>query len=257
MRPLRLFFSSKPEWEPAIRRSFRFTPHRLTFGAIPAVPVGSDALVVPLTLEDTLHVATECHNLGSTHPLAAPPPMIALCNDKHRANEALCSLGFGALVPRASPCLRPPYVLKKKVDQWGCHTRIVRTAEEEIGLGALLESSEYFRQQIVPGPYEYASHVVMRGGRVSCSVTVRMMFDSESFVYGRDGMRPRERVVVPCEHLRVLEAMLAAIGYEGLCCVDYKVRKNQPAIFEINPRFGASLAPYFYSFLRHLPCPGG
>lgn len=251
-RSLRLHFSHKPDWEPAIRRSFRFTAHKLHFGPFTANASCPADLLIPLTLEDTEQVARWSVQSGCPHPLAAPPALIGLCNNKEVLNRTLRDLGFGELIPDFSGNLPPPYVLKKKVDQWGRHTRIIQTAAEEGSLGALRDSAEYFRQRIVPGHEEYASHILMRRGRVLCSVTVRLQFDSEVFVYGRDGLRPRERTVARCRHLRVLEKMLAAIGYEGLCCIDYKIWKNQPAVFEINPRFGASLAPYFYSFLRHL-----
>jgi predicted ATP-grasp superfamily ATP-dependent carboligase len=34
--------------------------------------------------------------------------------------------------------------------------------------------------------------------------------------------------------------------------VNYKVVRGLPYILEINPRFGGSLTPYFFSFIRHL-----
>ena len=42
------------------------------------------------------------------------------------------------------------------------------------------------------------------------------------------------------------------VGFEGLCCVNYKYRDGIPKILEINPRMGGSLARFFFSFLRRL-----
>lgn len=249
---MHLWFSPNPDWEPAIRRSFRFTPHQIRFGPLGLESADFADLVVPLTLEDTLSVSLESRARGTSHPLAAAPEKIALCNNKHVLNETLRNLGFGDIIPECSPELRPPYVLKKKIDQWGRNTRIIRNEYEEGRAGLDAHSDEYFRQRIVPGEEEYASHILMREGRILVSVTVRLKFAADIFVYGRDGLRPRDRTLSGCAHLALFERLLGALGFEGLCCIDYKVWKKQAALFEINPRFGASLAPYFYSLLRHL-----
>jgi predicted ATP-grasp superfamily ATP-dependent carboligase len=55
-----------------------------------------------------------------------------------------------------------------------------------------------------------------------------------------------------CSYIDIFSDLLNAIGFEGLCCIDYKVKNGIPYIFEINPRFGGSLSFYFFSFLRHL-----
>lgn len=60
------------------------------------------------------------------------------------------------------------------------------------------------------------------------------------------------RRLVTTPHLSVLERMLAAIGYEGLCCVDFKVRDGRLQLLEINPRLGGSLAPSFGAFISRL-----
>ena len=35
--------------------------------------------------------------------------------------------------------------------------------------------------------------------------------------------------------------ILKKIAYKGLCCFNYKIVDDKPLIFEMNPRFGASL----------------
>jgi len=55
--------------------------------------------------------------------------------------------------------------------------------------------------------------------------------------------------IVKCKHLELFSNILKNIGYQGLCCIDYKMKDNSPMIFEINPRFGGSLSPFFFSFL--------
>ena len=40
------------------------------------------------------------------------------------------------------------------------------------------------------------------------------------------------------------QSILRFIGFNGLCCVNYKLRNERPVILEINPCFGASLCPF-------------
>jgi len=40
-------------------------------------------------------------------------------------------------------------------------------------------------------------------------------------------------------------SMLATIGFEGLCCVNYKLERGVPRVFEINPRMGWNLCAHF------------
>ncbi|MGH8107082.1 MAG: hypothetical protein ACREO2_12230, partial [Arenimonas sp.] len=52
-RPLKILFSQRPlAWQKVIRKSFRFSKHRITFDAFTAVTVGQDDLVVPLNVSD-------------------------------------------------------------------------------------------------------------------------------------------------------------------------------------------------------------
>jgi D-alanine-D-alanine ligase-like ATP-grasp enzyme len=46
--------------------------------------------------------------------------------------------------------------------------------------------------------------------------------------------------------------MLAALGFSGLCCVNYKLVDGNPMIFEINPRCGFSLCAHFPQVLDAL-----
>jgi hypothetical protein len=92
--------------------------------------------------------------------------------------------------------------------------------------------------------------VLYKGGRVVCATTLEFTFDREVFIKGREP--DCGRAVVDCAHLDRFGSILAMIGFEGLCCFNYKLLGKQPLIFEINPRFGASLSPLFASFLEHM-----
>jgi predicted ATP-grasp superfamily ATP-dependent carboligase len=81
-------------------------------------------------------------------------------------------------------------------------------------------------------------------------MNIEYAFASMTPIKGKDRMIYRK--VCPCPHLALFSAVLTSIGFQGLCCVNYKLVDHRPFILEINPRFGGSLTGYFFSFLRHL-----
>ncbi len=83
-----------------------------------------------------------------------------------------------------------------------------------------------------------------------CSLNIEYVFETRSAIKGKD--RLRYKAVCSCPYLDVFSSILAAIGFNGLCCFNYKVANGLPMILEINPRFGGSLSPFFFSFVRHL-----
>lgn len=251
-RPLKLLFSPKPEWECALRKSFRFSKHAVLFEDFNAETLASCDLAVPLTLEDALFASKNLHLIGGSQVLIPKPGAIHLCNNKHLLNGHLIQHGFGKYVPRVSGDVGFPYLLKKKIDNWGLNSHLVQDAASETALLANLDEKDYFKQRLVPGSEEYATHLVVRDGKVLSSLTIKHSFRHNAFVFGMWGLRPEFRTVSQCNHLALFADILKSVGFCGLCCVDYKLQNGIPAIFEINPRFGGSLAPFFFSFIRHL-----
>lgn len=80
--------------------------------------------------------------------------------------------------------------------------------------------------------------------------TIEFYFANAVYIKGREPDCGRS--FGECPYLPLFEEILASIGWDGLCCFNYKVEKASPLIFEINPRFGASLAPIFAEFIAYL-----
>jgi hypothetical protein len=249
-RPARRVLCSASLHEAGIRMGFAHGGDIVDFGELDAVRARDYDLIVPLTIPALLRA----HELGlaAGNPLPIPSPAcIALCDDKLRFHQALAMHGFNELLPPLASHGEFPSVLKKRVDEWGAHAHVLLDEEDERSHAGLLGDPDYFRQAYVPGRREYASHLLARGGRILRSLTVEYRFDHDHHVKGR--LRPpRGTRLVASRHLGDFAAMLAAIGFEGLCCVNYKLDGARPQVLEINPRFGASLAPYLFSFLRCL-----
>lgn len=247
---LRILFSQKEQWEPELRAGFRFAPYDIQFGELTAANIKDYDLVVPLTMDDCRflsdHQAVQRHNLIPVAPRAA----LELCDDKQAFNEKLRELGYGHLLPDDVQEGDYPYLLKKSVDHWGANSYIIRDAQQEHRMRHLRTQPDFYRQACVRGSSEYATHVLFMNGRIVKALTMEYRFDKELYIKGKDS--PLGKYKVRTRHQALFTELLDAIGYEGLCCINYKQVDGQPLIFEINPRFGGSLSLYFFSFIRRL-----
>lgn len=249
-RPLTILFSPGSVWEPTLRRGFRFTHHRIAFATLSAQSIAAHDVVVPLNIHEQRRLAElRSHATSNVFPIP-DAECIELCDDKLRLNEQLAASGFAGDLPRPHLAGTYPYILKKRVDEYGQNSHIVRDASDEETLAQLLSNPDYLCQEFIPGPVEYATHILMKDRRVVCSLNIRYVFRVQNPIKGHD--EPLYAGVCPCPHLELFASMLRSIGFEGLCCVNYKLRGRHPLLMEINPRFGGSLATYFFSFMRHL-----
>ena len=249
-RKLKILFSSEKDLEPAIRRSFRFTKHEIAFADLSAEAIKDRDLVVPMTVA-ALKYLTDRQD--SDFPNLMPVPSreaILLCDDKYLLNQKLAANGFGAFVPRMGDEQTYPYILKKRIDAWGVNTHIVSNPEQEKAFSDKIADPDYFKQQLITGPFEYATHIIFKDGRIVCSLNVEYKFSKERPIKGKD--LPVYSRLCACPYLDLFSRVLSCIGFSGLCCVNYKVHENRPYIFEINPRFGLSLGPYFFAFVTRL-----
>lgn len=251
---LRILFSERRSWRPQLERSFRLTPHRIAFAELSGANLLDADLVVPLTMPDLLVLSRARQTAQPTAPsLLIPiprPDVIGLLHNKRDFNHGMLRHDYARLVPSLSAPHTFPYVVKKAVDQWGAHSHVVHSRADETRYAQELGSDEYFTQALVPGHREYATHLLMRDGVLLAHLNVEYTFPGMQSIKGQD--RESSRALVACPFLDEFVHLLRAIGFNGLCCVNYKVQHNRPMILEINPRFGGSLAPYFFSFLRYL-----
>jgi hypothetical protein len=249
-RKLRILFSSEKNLEPAIRRSFRFTGHEIGFADLSPETIKDRDFVVPMTVAALRYLADR-QNPGFPNLMPIPSiEAILLCDDKYSLNQKLAANGFDAFIPRMGDEQIYPYILKKRIDAWGVNTHIVSNAEQEKAFSDKIADPDFFKQKLITGPFEYATHIIIKDGRIVCSLNVEYKFSKERPIKGKD--LPIYSRLCSCPYLDLFSRVLSCIGFEGLCCVNYKVVENRPFIFEINPRFGLSLGPYFFAFVRQL-----
>lgn len=247
----KILFSEKPDWENAIRGGFRRLPHQIEFGSITEDSYQRYDIVVPLTLD----AVEEARRYSAGRKNALPVPTaesVRLCDDKFEFNQALISAGFGRYIPKLTQglALTPPYILKIRSGWWGNHCHIIRNHADEKAHLDLITNPQYFCQEFVGGSVEFATHILFVEGRIVKALNIKYEFANDTPIKGQDG--ELLKVVHRCPYLGLFARVLRTIKFEGLCCVNYKVGEGQPFLLEINPRFGGSLAPYFFSFIRHL-----
>lgn len=248
----KILFSKRrtDRWARRIVNSFRGTGHEIFFRSFPEENLNDYDLVVPIAIRHLKFLAASPHLLPD-HPIPVTRmEVLDLCDNKYELNEALSANGFEKYLPKMGRPLPYPYILKKRIDEWGRNIHTITDAQKEQGLSHLIDDPEYLCQQFIPGPNEYATHMVIRDGRLVRSLNVRYGFTTDMPVKGPDTEILKS--ICPCPYLEVFTDALRSISFEGLCNVNYKVANGQPYIFEINPRFGGSLCPFFFSFVRSL-----
>lgn len=244
-RPVRLAFGTFPDFQPAIAGNLDRTRFEADFQALDA-PVTADA-VPPLSVG---HYERLRLWPGEGRGLAIYPTATAarICEDKLALVEFLQARGFGHAVPPRRAAGAPyPYVLKRRTGYWGRHAHVVRDAAHETTLD--LGAPDWFAQDFIPGATEYAAHILRDGGRIWYASTVTYDLGRPDAVLGAHARPVRMTLTRGCAHLRGFAEILAALDYEGTACIDYKLVDGVPKIFEINPRFGASLAHDINAYL--------
>jgi hypothetical protein len=215
-RGLRILVSSeKPDWRGDIGKGFAGTRHRVEFGPLTPENMVAHDLVVPLTLADAERVR-RCPPEARERALPVPPePVLQLCEDKYEFNQALCEKGFGQYVPRMANGvdLSPPYILKKRKGEWGQDCYIVGDRDDEGRLIDLVKSPRFFRQEIVPGAVEYATHILFVNNRIVKSLNIQYVFEKEIPIKGQDSRH--YRIIRGCAHLELFREILSAIGFQG------------------------------------------
>jgi predicted ATP-grasp superfamily ATP-dependent carboligase len=247
----KILFSGRSEWIDDIKGGFRHLPHQVEFGSITEDSFQRYDIVVPLSLP----ALEEARRLSPLQKNALPLPAaesVHLCDDKYEFNQALIKAGFGRYIPKMAqgPALPPPYILKKRIGSWGKECYIIRNCGDEEAQRDRITDTEYFCQEFIPGTAEFATHILFVDGRIAKALNIKYEFPIDTPIKGQDA--DHLKVIQRCPYLDLFARVLRTIQFEGLCCVNYKVAKSQPFLLEINPRFGGSLAPYFFSFVRHL-----
>ena len=176
---------------------------------------------------------------------------IDVCDDKLAFHQRMIANGLADFVPRIDDALAPPYMLKGRRGHAGKTVHLVLDDTDACDLPANADPGDYFRQELVPGRYEYCNHILFIDGRIRRALCIEHDMGRDISVKG--SLKPRRQRIVRSRYLPVFARILAALEFEGLCNIDFKLRDGKPVVMEVNPRMGLSLCPYFFAFVRSLP----
>jgi hypothetical protein len=244
----RILFSVRDPWEVMVRSGFVAYPEvMLEFSPMTEDTVQRADLVVPFEFSDLVWLADRPH-LVKGKPIPIPSrALVDLCHDKRAFNNAVRDLGFASLIPAMDGLLTFPYIVKPLHGECSHGTHVIASAEDEALHANVIADPTFFRQHMLPGQTEYATHMAIRRGKVMAEITMEYRFAVDAPVKGKDRLLWRR--ATPCPDSETLANVLRALGFEGICCFNFKMIGGQLRLIELNPRFGGSLAPHFARFL--------
>ena len=244
-----ILFSQNTEREGNIRIGFKYLRYQIQFDTFSEENVMKNDLIIPLNMEDMRVLAKMPAAKHNLIPIACLQ-VINICDDKYLFAKTMMEKGFGSFIPKISNDLSCPYVLKKKVSDSGDNCYFITSMDQEEKFRGVKNDPDYFCQELISGPEEYATHIFIKDQKIVSVLNIKYVFAGNAFVKGKDKFICTK--IVKCPHLKLFSSILIAIGYEGLCCFNYKEVNGQPLLLEINPRFGGSLSTFFFSFLRKI-----
>ena len=245
---VQILFSEKEWWDHLLLKgpyTNRYQPQFLNFEN---AEFKTFDLVVPLTIPD-LEYCIKNESLLSNNPIPFPSQKsFNICNDKSEFNQFMKSNGFQNFLPANYTENKFPFILKKKQDEGGENTFIINNYFDVDTYKEFFTSSDFIKQGIIPGEKEYATHIIIRNGKIVNALTIVYTFKTPFYVKGKDQYICRN--ISKNKYLDLFEDILNKMEFNGLCCFNYKEQNGNPIIFEINPRFGVSVCDFFYPFVQ-------
>jgi len=245
-----ILFSDKYGWAKDICSALNLWRYKPCFNSFSNVDLSAFDILMPQHLSDIIFVREQCPQWQGIKCYVPPMKAIDTCNDKLAFNHFMVDCGYAALIPDVSDTLPFPYILKKRIDEFGVHSRIITSRDEEQLFQKFLTSDQYFKQAYMSGQEEWTTHILMVDGKIVFDRTLRFSFGQQIFVKGA-GCKPRtSKKFLDTPHIDVFAAILNHMGFEGLCCFNYKTDHDQLKIFEINPRYGGSMTRFLPEMMK-------
>lgn len=243
-----ILFSEKEWWDHLLRKGPYAKNLNLTFSKFNLETIAKYDLVIPLTIPD-LEFCIANKDRIPNNPIPFPSiNSFNICNDKSLFESFMLQNGFSDYLPKYNAEIKFPFILNKSQDEGGVNTFIVRDNNDLDTYKDQVNDPNYIKQSIVEGNREYATHVIIKDGKIKNALTIVYKFDDTVYIKGKDKYICRN--ICGNKHLQIFENLLLKMNFNGLCCINYKEKDGLPIILEINPRFGGSLCDYFYPFLH-------
>jgi hypothetical protein len=242
----RIAFGGFADWEPTVRYNLdaRYSP---VFVDLAEARLDDFDAVVPRPFEHYRFLAQRPDLRGRKffHP---SPHAVALCGDKLGLIRFLKAEGLDDCVPPLrSPGAPYPYIWKRRFGAFGRECHVVDGPGAERNLD--LNDDDWFAQTLTHGSVEYTAHILRTDGVVRYASTFIFEMAGEALIRGEPNAPIDKYFSRSCDHLDLFSEILSRLDYEGVACFNYKLARERPLIFEINPRFGGSLCNDVTAFL--------
>ena len=241
-----VLFSRKAGWQKAIEHGMDKNDQPVVTFFYNLDEVNPDLFdyIIPLTINEQKHLNQYYPYLDGQKVINPSNSSMDMCDDKEFFAHHLVKIGFGDYVPKTNGNLNYPYILKRKIGEWGVGVTVITDAECELTHAAWLESDDYFRQEYIEGGNEYTTHIIIHNKSIVFYRTLEFKFCDRFFVKGIN-VKHQAKNEVDHSHLRNLfECILNEVKYQGICCFNYKLIGGKVKIFEINPRYGGSMTDF-------------
>jgi hypothetical protein len=243
-----ILFSEKECWDELLRKGPFAGRFNVTFSKFEVELINKNDLIVPLTIPD-LEFCIKNKEKMPNNPIPFPSnESFAICNNKSQFEYFMLQNGFSDYLPLSKDEIKFPFILKKSQDEGGVNTFIINNNKDLDTFKKQLNDTNYIKQSVIEGKNEYATHILIKDGKIKNALTIVYKFDDTVYIKGKDKYICRN--ICKNKHLEIFENILQTMDFNGLCCVKYKEKNGVPMILEINPRFGGSLCEYFYPFLQ-------
>lgn len=102
---------------------------------------------------------------------------------------------------------------------------------------------EYVLEEYISDEKEYVSHLMCKDGKIISHASVQYINKSSQYIrHGVEGYI--ERYDLSENHLNVFSHIIELLNFSGPCNVGFKIQNGKTKIFEINPRYGASMVTH-------------
>lgn len=247
-KPRRILFSDSSWKTPLLRFAFCFR-HNYQFADLSKVTdvTGYDH-VIPLCKQSYL-TALQHPALFGDKLLAPSAEVFDLCDDKEKLYRLLRHSRFSKYIPSDATDTFP-LILKPVSGANSQSCEMIETAEQLSAALELTATGKFALSEMIAGKKEYALHLLIQNKVIKKSLCIEYEFTKDYPIKSIDV--PIAKRIVRERYNDLWQDLLAHIDYEGVCCINYKVRDGIPQLIEINPRIGGSLCEYFFAFVRHL-----
>ena len=234
----KILMSNKDGWKDMILDEIKF--HDPLFCEFSESLNKKAKAILPLTLKDQKLInRLENQHFFRQNSISPSDRTMAICDNKKMFSDYLEKQGFGSYLPKQK-IQEPPYIIKPKTGQWGLDIHIVRSKNDEESLQHILGKASHFKQEFIEGSEEYTTHFLYH----------KKFYLFRTYEFGYDTNAPIKGIEMPYKFKRLInhetfrplfEDILKSLDYQGIGCFNYKLVDDKPKIFEMNPRFGASL----------------